>query len=367
MNKILILGGYGHFGSKIAETLAKEGIPIILAGRNPAKMTSFQTELGKRYPDCEVECCVFDVFKSLDKKLQDLQPKLVIHTCGPFQGQDYKIAESCIKHRVHYIDLADARDYVRDISTLNEQAIQNQVAVISGASTVPALSSAVIEEYQSLFVELGSLKFGISSAQQTPGGVATTEAILSYTGKEIPGFPGAKGKVYGWQGLHQVTFPVCGKRWMSNCSIADLDLFPLKYGFQDIQFSGGVENSFLHLGLWMISWLVRAGLPLSLEKRGNFFYRVSKMFDRFGSGTGGMYMYIRGKDLWNNSKTVKWYIIAKNNHGLHIPTIPAIVLAKKIYLDQYQTPGALPCVGLVSLKECLHEMAHLDITIYVAT
>lgn len=270
----------------------------------------------------------------------------------------------CIENQVHYIDIADARDYVRDISSLNDQAIQNKVTVISGASSVPGLTSAVIQHYKPEFSKLDHLKFGISSGQQTPGGVATTEAILSYTGKEIPTYKGAKSRVIGWQGLHRVELPVCGKRWQSNCSIPDLDLFPEHYGLKSIEFSGGVESSFLHLSLWLISWLIRWGLPLQLNNNSNLFHTVAKKFEGFGSDAGGLYIFLSGKDLADKSKTVKWFIIARKNHGLYIPTIPAIVLAKRIYRGEYQDIGAKPCVELVSLDELLAEMKDYDISVF---
>jgi uncharacterized protein YbjT (DUF2867 family) len=34
---VLILGGYGNFGKRIANALAKAGVPIIIAGRDKAK------------------------------------------------------------------------------------------------------------------------------------------------------------------------------------------------------------------------------------------------------------------------------------------------------------------------------------------
>ena len=37
MNDILILGGYGNFGKRIATALVKDGIGIIIAGRNAVK------------------------------------------------------------------------------------------------------------------------------------------------------------------------------------------------------------------------------------------------------------------------------------------------------------------------------------------
>ncbi|MFX7977249.1 saccharopine dehydrogenase NADP-binding domain-containing protein, partial [Acinetobacter baumannii] len=41
-----------------------------------------------------------------DQHLLALSPDLLIHTGGPFQGQDYHVARSCIAAGVHYIDLA---------------------------------------------------------------------------------------------------------------------------------------------------------------------------------------------------------------------------------------------------------------------
>lgn len=364
MNKIMILGGYGHFGIKIAEALVKDNIPIIIVGRDQDKLTNAMRYLKQKYPAASIAGSCFDVHKSLDEKLKELKPSIIIHTSGPFQNQDYSIPKICIENHVHYLDIADARDYVRDISTLNELAIQNNVIVISGASSVPGLTSAVIDEYKPTFSELHHLKFGISSGQQTPGGVATTRAILSYTGKEIPSYQGAKDKVIGWQGLHRVLLPGCGKRWQSNCSIPDLDLFPEHYGLKSIEFYGGVESNFLHLSLWAISWLVRWGVPLQLENHANFFYRVAKAFDRFGSDAGGLYIFLSGKDLQHKPKSIQWYIVARKNHGLYIPTIAAIVLAKKIFRGKYSTLGAKPCVGLASLQELLAEMHGYDISVF---
>lgn len=364
MNKVMILGGYGHFGAKIAEALIKDNIPVILVGRSKDKLTKILHYLEQSYPKANISGSCFDVYSDLDAKLKDLQPSIVIHTCGPFQNQDYSIAKICIENHAHYVDISDGRDYVRDISSLNDLALRNNVAVISGASSVPGLTSAVIEEYKPEFSQLEHLKFGISSGQQTPGGVATTNAILTYAGKEIPGYIGAKGKVIGWQGLHRVSLPECGKRWQSHCSIPDLDLFPEHYGFKSIEFSGGVESGFLHLSLWCMSWLIRWGVPIKLGSYSHLFYRVSKAFERFGSDAGGLYIFLSGKDLQGKQKNIKWYIIAKKNHGLYIPTIPAIVLSKKIFHGKYNTPGAKPCVGLVSLKELLAEMQDYDISVF---
>ena len=37
MSSILILGGYGNFGKRIARALAQSNTPIVIAGRNAEK------------------------------------------------------------------------------------------------------------------------------------------------------------------------------------------------------------------------------------------------------------------------------------------------------------------------------------------
>nr|BFE97511.1 hypothetical protein GCM10020185_80470 [Pseudomonas brassicacearum subsp. brassicacearum] len=46
----------------------------------------------------------------------------VIHTGGPFQGQSYAVAESCIDAGVNYCDLSDSRDFVTGIGALDARA-----------------------------------------------------------------------------------------------------------------------------------------------------------------------------------------------------------------------------------------------------
>jgi saccharopine dehydrogenase-like NADP-dependent oxidoreductase len=88
-------------------------------------------------------------------------PAVVINTCGPFGPDSMRLAEQCIRAGTHYVDLADSRlgltfatstdivvvttrAFVEGIAALDAAARQARVLVASGASSVPALSSAVV-------------------------------------------------------------------------------------------------------------------------------------------------------------------------------------------------------------------------------
>ena len=364
MNKVLILGGYGNFGKRIATALVKSSVPIIIAGRNTDKAAELSSLLKNNHPHCNIEQAVFDAKTELAEWLQQLKPAVVINTVGPFQTSNYDIAETCIEHKVHYIDLADGRDFVVSIADLDSKAREAGVAVISGASTVPGLSSAVLEKYKDQFSEIDSLIYGISPGQKAERGLATTAGILTYIGKPLKPSSGIIQPRYGWQDIYRQEYPELGKRWMANCDIPDLDLLPEKYGIEEIRFSAGMESTPLHLGIWLISWLVRLGLPINLPKYAAPLLRVSHLFDGLGTADGGMHMTIRGKDKSEKPHEVAWFIVAKDGDGPQIPTIPAIILAKKLVSGAFNYKGASACVGMVSLEEYLKELEGYNVKTY---
>ena len=349
---VLILGGYGNFGKRIASALVKADVSIIVAGRDHVKAEAFVRSL----PGSFAAAASFDARRELDEQLEKLKPAVVINTCGPFQNSDYGVAQSCIRYGVHYIDLADGRDFVVGINALDQSAKEAGVAVIAGASTVPCLSSAVMEHFKSEFIEIDSLKYGISPGQKAERGLATTQGILSYVGRPLKRFTGRVRPAYGWQDVYRQVYPEIGKRWMANCDVPDLDLLPPRYGIKSIQFSAGLELGFMHLGLWGLSWLVRLGVPIDLPRYARLLLKISNAFDGLGAATGGMHMILRGKSLEGKNHERRWFIIARDGHGPHIPTIPAIVLAERLVRGELDVRGAMPCVGLVSLDEYLEKL-----------
>ncbi len=357
--KVLILGGYGNFGKRIAELLTRQRVPVVIAGRNRSKAEALAAKLPQDFS----KIAIFDARSELQQQLSLLKPAVVINTCGPFQSADYSIAQACIATGTHYIDLADGREFVAGITQLHGDAQSQNVAVISGASTVPALSSAVVEHYRTQLSEINSLTFGIAPGQRAERGLATTQAILSYVGKKLRPCAGY-GLRYGWQDLYVQTYPEIGKRWMANCDIPDLDLLPGKYGIKKIRFSAGMENSFVHLGMWLISWGVRLGLPIELANYSSFLLKASNWFDFIGTADGGMHVVLKGKDRSGQTVVKKWFVVALDGDGPFIPTVPAVVLAKRIVAGHPARSGAMPCVGMLSLDEYLKELGHLKIKAY---
>ncbi|MDN4501253.1 saccharopine dehydrogenase NADP-binding domain-containing protein [Alteromonadaceae bacterium BrNp21-10] len=358
MKRVLIIGGYGNFGSFISRSLAKQAnINLVIAGRSLNKAQSLAEEIS-------AEAVVMDIHDNLESRLQEIKPDIVIHTSGPFQSQGYDVAEACIQCGADYIDLADGREFVSGIDSLDQEAKQAGVLVVSGASSVPCLTSALIEHYRGEFETLESLDYGITTAQKTTRGVATTAAILSYTGKSFKTLvDGKEQNVYGWQSLRARKYSGLGWRLLGNCNVPDLELFPKMYPeLKTIKFYAGLELPFIHVTLWALSWLVRISLVKSLEPSAPLLLKLSFLFDWLGSASSGFHMDLTGKDEIGKSKTIRFELTARSGDGPFIPCTPAILLAKKLANDEIKDKGAIPCVGIISKKEYLDALGELDIS-----
>lgn len=363
--RVLVLGGYGNFGGYVCRALAGDArIQLIAAGRSRAKAERFATALAAANP---AEAAVVDIADPV-AAMAACRPDLVIHTVGPFQRQDYRVAEAAIACGAHYCDLADARSFVAGVGSLDTAARVAGVAVIAGASSVPCLTAAYLDAAQTEFSTIERVDYGISAAQQTNRGLGTASAILSYVGRPFTTLRGgAMRRVFGWQGIHSETYPELGRRWFGYCDIPDLELFPARYPtLQAMRFCAGHEIALLHFGTWLLSWLVRLRLLPRLDRWSRALLEASFLFDRWGSGRSGFHMYIAGKRGDGTPLTRRHWIIARQGHGPNIPCMPAILIARKLAAGEAIAPGARPCLDLIGLDEFLAALAGLDVSVMAA-
>jgi hypothetical protein len=361
VKRVLIIGGYGNFGSYIARTLAAEpGIRLLIAGRSLDKARQFSSQLG-----AAAESVALDIAGDLPATLAATRPDILIHTTGPFQTQGYAVAEACLRQGCHYIDLADARSFVVGIGRFDEEARRKSLLIVSGASSVPCLTAALIDDYRARFASLEKIDYGISAAQQTNRGLATLSAILSYVGKPFTALiDGRRATVYGWQGLHAEKYPRLGRRLFGNCDVPDLELFPARYpGLRTLRFAAGTEIRFLHIGLWLLSWLVRARALSGLDVFAPELLRLAFRFDALGSGRSGFHMFLSGVGHDGIPRSERFFMIAGSGHGPYIPCMPAILLAKGLASGEVSVTGARACLDLIDLGTYLGALQGLDIEV----
>jgi len=349
-----VLGGYGNFGARICRALAGDAaIELVIAGRDARRAQALADALA-------AEALCLDITQAdLAALLRAQRIELVIHTAGPFQGLDYGVAEAAADAAAHYIDLADGRRFVCDFPALNMDFRTVGRLGVSGASTVPALSSAVVEALCEGWRRIDSIDICIAPAQTAPRGVATLAGVLSYCGAPIQVWQDGRWQAQpGWADPQQVTFKRLQPRLGALCDIPDLELFPARYaGLRAMTFRAALEVGLAQRGLALLAALRRIGLLRRPQALARLLNASARLLDPFGSRLGGMVVRAQGLGPNGASARHSWHIAADHDHGPEIPCMAAILLARRLARGEIFEPGARPCMGLVRLEEFAPEFA----------
>lgn len=360
-HRILILGAYGFFGQRIAASLARTpGVQLILAGRNVDKATALAYQLGLRAEQARA-------LDATDPKLGAMFRKLgvntVIHTAGPFQGQQYHVARAAIEARANYLDLADGREFVVGINALDAAARAAGVCVFSGVSSLPALTAAVVDQHLPYFAKLESIAIGISSGAKLPG-IATLRGVLGYCGKPFRVWDNGRwAEAYGWLDRRTYTFPKpVGARLFGRCDVPDLELMPARYPTaRTVSFHAGFVSETCHKALEWIATQVRTGRIESAMRFATPLYWVARRLEPLLPDRGAMFVRMQGPDEDGRARTLTWQILAYDNHGPHIPCGPSIALARKLARGELPEAGARPCMGVLTVKEIMDTLKGLSV------
>ena len=358
---VLIMGAFGAFGRRVTDALARTtDLPIIAAGR--------------RVPDnpfpasARVHSLIVDATALEATQLSALDPRVVIDALGPFQARDRKLAVACIGLGIHYIDLADDREFVIRIGALNDSAVRHGVLIVSGASTVPALSFAVIDHLAQDFSAVAEIDIGIAPGYLGPRGLATIRSILGYVGRPIPIWRNARLEtVRGWSNATRCRYPSpVGVRHLSLVDVPDTALIAARYpNIRQLTVRAGLEVPLAHRLLSLLGVLVHHGLIHDLARHAESLQRLAAWFDRLGTDNGAMHVRLRGVDMNGLPHASTWTLVAEHDHGPHIPATAAVLLAKKLLgvpgYSLLSVRGAMPAAGLLNLQEFAREWQSLAI------
>ncbi len=355
--RVVVVGGAGNFGARIVRALRGDPtIELVVAGRRKVSVPGAE----------EVRSVLIDIDGAgLAQSIKDLSPGLIIHCVGPFQGQDYRVANAALAAGAHYLDLADGRRFIADFAAaVNEQSVRVGRVAISGASTLPALSSAVVEELREGMSSLDSIEVTIAPGQRAPRGKATLEAVFSYLGRPFQVWrKGRWRRAWGWMELEEIRLDV-GGRLAAACDVPDLELFPARYpGIQTVHFSAGLEFGVQHLTLWGLAALRRIGLPFPVSRWAVSLNRLAGMFDAAAGEKGGMRVSVVGNRRDGGGRVRRtWQLTAPAMDGPEIPCMAAILLARRLARGEVFQSGAFPCMGFLTLSEFAPEFARWKIS-----
>jgi len=337
---LLIIGGYGIFGGRIVELLDNEPRLVLqVAGRSHAKAKVFcnmRTQARARLVPT-----AFDRSGDLTSQLATLKPDLVVDASGPFQAygaERYRVIEACIALKIGYLDLADGSDFVNGVKAFDAPARDAGVPVLSGVSSFPVLTAAVVRHLSSDMAQVQSIRGGIAPSPFAGVGVNVIRAISAYAGQRIALRRNGRDTV-GYPFTEQMRFTIAppGRLPLHNTLFSLVDVPDLRAlaelwpEAKTIWMGAGPVPEFLHRGLVALSWLVRKGMLPSLLPIARVTHFVSNKVV-WGEHRGGMFVEVEGTAADGSSRKRSWHLLAEGDDGPLIPSMAVEAIVRK-WLD----------------------------------
>ena len=357
MTRVLVIGAGGVFGSPLCEGLLRNGFEVVVAGRGRGRAEAAAARFRSAFPQGRIEVVTLDVATLTAAQLKAIGADIVADMAGPFQGAEPTTARAVIAAGLSYVDLADGRDFVAAFPALDAAAKAAGVAALTGCSSTPALSNAVLDRLTGGWREVVSVEAAISPGARAPRGLSVMRAILSWLGRPVRVFEdGGWTTQPGWSGRYRRDFGRAGRRRVSLCETPDLDLFPARYAPRErALFLAGLEPAAAHLGAWVLAGLVRL-LRFDPVPLAGLLVRLSGWASVVGSDRGAMRVEAYGVDGEGRAARAVWRLVAEPGEGPVTPSLPALAAIKAIAAGRIE-PGARACVGVMTLEDIVAEMA----------
>ena len=226
------------------------------------------------------EACAdaFDRNSDLAAQLTALNPDCVVDASGPFQAYGegrYRLIEACIAQGVHYLDLADGSDFVAGVGDFDAAARKAGLFVLSGVSSFPVLTAAVVRRLSAGMARVDTIRGGIAPSPYAGVGENVIRAIAGYAGQPVE-LVRDGGKAQGHPLTEQMRYTIAppGKVPLKSTLFSLVDVPDLRAlaelwpQAKTIWMGAGPVPEILHRALIGLAWLVRIGLVRSLLAAG---------------------------------------------------------------------------------------------------
>ena len=356
--RLLIIGGYGTFGGRLAELLCRERrVSLVIAGRSKSAALDFCHALP---PGAAREALAVNRDGDVARRIEKVNPDIVVDASGPFQsyGKDpYRVVKAALATRTHYLDLADSPDFVRGIRQFDATAKEKELVVLSGVSSFPVLSAAMVRDLATDFRRIDSITGGIAPSPYAGVGYNVIRAIAGYAGKGIPlRLRGSEQTARALRETRRFTIAPPGEiplypRTFSLVDVPDLQLLADEWPeVRDVWMGAAPEPAILHSLLRWFAGLVRLGLLPSLAPLARMIHSTANNV-RWGEHRGGMFVEVRGRDAEGADISRSTHLLAEGHHGLYIPSMAVEAIVRNWLDGRLPRAGARPATAELELSD----------------
>ena len=356
--RLLIVGGYGTFGGRLAELLCREQrVSLVIAGRSKSAALAFCHALP---PGVLREALALDRDGNVARQIGKVDPHIVVDASGPFQayGEDpYRVIKAALATRTHYLDLADSPDFVRGIRQFDAAAREKKLVVLSGVSSFPVLSAAMVRDLAAGLRRVESIAGGIAPSPYAGVGYNVIRAIAGYAGKGIPvRRDGRRQSARALRESRRFTIAPPGAvplfpRTFSLVDVPDLQLLADEWtDVRDVWMGAAPEPALLHWLLRGFARLVELRLLPSLSPLARRIHATANRV-RWGEHRGGMFIEVSGSGADGETVTRSSHLLAEGHHGLYIPSMAVEAIVRNWLDGRPPKAGARPATAELALSD----------------
>jgi len=311
VSTVAVLGGYGVFGARVSAELARRGHRVIVAGRDISRAFAQAQVLGGG----SHEAVRVDV-SDLESCRRVVRGAAVVALCaGPFSALGLAAARAAVSEGVHYVDIADDRDYIRALHALDGDFSRAQRCAVFGCSSLPAVSSALALSLMDGGPRPAHARVTLFIGSANPKGEAAIRALIERLGRPVIT---ARGQERGFGRPETVPLPApFGPRAAYTFDGPERDLFPSMLGIADVDVRVGFEWAAVNAGL---SLMARTGLRWG-RRTAALLTRAAGLAPSVGTSGGAVMVEL----FWPDGRRAARAVVAS---------------------DEGQRMGALPCAAV---------------------
>ncbi len=353
--RILLLGDNAA-GRYIGTALAADAtFECLLGGREPERLRPFADQIGVHV------VAVNDAdAASLARAFNEVFA--VVNTLGPFASGSYAMAQRCAACGVHYLDIASTTQHVNGVGVLNRRAKATGSLIVTGASVVPAVSAALVDYLATEFDRVGEIHTAVAPLDNGYGWRDSARSVQTLAGHPMRIKQDGRWRVtFGWSEPVRVDFPApIGRRRMYLCDVADLVLFPQRYGAKTVTFRTGLARPLLNYGAALVSRLARRRRIVEQEPKETSAASIG--LQELLASTIGIRVAVRG--LRNGEAITRAAtLISRERAAGVIASSPVLALLRRWVREGIADPGARPCIDLLGLDAIKAELMDKDVVL----
>lgn len=345
---VVVYGGNGFFRRLILkDLLVRTTARLVLASRRAPRAVNLNPRVSFTLSDLNDPASVRSTLAGAS---------VVVHCAGPYQSQAPTVMHQAIASHVHYIDLAEDREFVREAQRSNEAAANADVSLLSGLSVVPGLAALFAGSLMGKFDEVLSIRTFVAPATRGSRGTATIRSLLGGAGQPLHLLrEGREVTVRGWSEPEWIEFPPPLGWRLEYLAIenADRDFLARECGAERVEFKAGSECPWLNRSLAAVSrWRALTGFP-SFDRWANPIRICLGWLGRFGTDSGGVIVEVVGRK--NGRVATEQIALVADREGERIPALLAAIAVGALLRGELTARGALPLSSWISTKQLFHE------------